>query len=334
MGTIIKTYSVDEELYTKFNEICEIKKIKKSEILQNAITNFIIDNFDIDENTKYRIISNNNAPAIHIKEKDGEFLLLSNGNKIHVFDFEQIYEPVDVDVENVLEHLTKNKLNLSIDMTPVDDDFLTKPFFNPKIAEDLVKKSGIFNGTKEYKIYDTWIDERTKHIKDERSAFIEVEEKTNEEKAEELLEKWRIDNAKKWATNKHNQMISGITGNLDNANLLKEEVNPYKINLRINEIKDRVNRMPEDYFDDIKEKTTHMQSFLTLLLSDMVNDFYLEISYNGGDDIEDEYIISLSRELVCDDVKNIINKLYNINVHLNPIDVAIVKDKTDEKKVI
>jgi len=321
MGTISKTYSVDEELYVKFNEICEIKKIKKSEILQDAITKFIVDNFDDDDSVKYRMIHNEYSAAIHIVKKDGEFLTLSNENKLNIFDFEQIYKPVDVDVEQVLEHLTKSKPNTKIvfDETPVEDDFFKKPFIDPNIAEDLLKGKGIFNNTKELKIKDTW-NENNIYNKDKRiresDTFI-VDNRTMEEKSENLLENWRINN--KDTINK----ISGST-------VLKNESFSWSpiddINKRISELK--INQSEKITFSSNHEKIKHLYSTLELLLSDIVENYKMLIINEG-----DNFRFLMPQDLICDDIKLFIHKQYEIkseNITLERLD-WIDRLKSEEK---
>ena len=109
MGKIPRRFSIDDKLYQKFEDICKRKKINKSIILRDAIKKFITDNYDIDRNQTYKIKNSINEDYVTITGKDAGYLILSNGNRIDINDFELIYEAEDLKVRACLDFFEKKE---------------------------------------------------------------------------------------------------------------------------------------------------------------------------------------------------------------------------------
>lgn len=138
MGKITKTFSIEEKLYDKFELMCKSKGINKSKIIQDAIKTFIGQNYEINKKLSYKLKYDENSEAIHIIDKDLDFFILDNGNKINIFDFEILYEEFDDCVSNVLNNLkneTKNETeteteNENENENEVDPNILNTTVFN------------------------------------------------------------------------------------------------------------------------------------------------------------------------------------------------------------
>lgn len=135
MGKITRTFSIEEKLYDKFELMCKSKGINKSKILQDAIKNFIGQNYEINKKLSYKLKYNENSEPIHIIDKDLDFFILDNGNKINIFDFEILYEEFDDYVSKVLNEL-QNKNNIEneneneTENVEVDPNILNSTVFN------------------------------------------------------------------------------------------------------------------------------------------------------------------------------------------------------------
>lgn len=133
MGKITRTFSIEEKLYDKFELMCKSKGINKSKILQDAIKNFIGQNYEINKKLSYKLKYDENSEPIHIIDKDLDFFILDNGNKINIFDFEILYEEFDDYVSKVLNEL-QNKNNIEneneTENVEVDPNILNSTVFN------------------------------------------------------------------------------------------------------------------------------------------------------------------------------------------------------------
>jgi hypothetical protein len=135
MGKITKTFSIEEKLYDKFELVCKSKGINKSKILQDAIKTFIGQNYEINKKLSYKLKYDENSEPTHIIDKDLDFFILDNGNKINIFDFEILYEEFDDYVSNVLNNL-KNETETETESVVVDPNILNTTVFN---IDDLKK---------------------------------------------------------------------------------------------------------------------------------------------------------------------------------------------------
>jgi len=109
MGTIRKTFSIDEKIHERFEKICIEKDMNYDQVFKECINKFIIENFYIDENLKYIIKNDPDYDMISIQKKDGDKVYLSNGNVINIFDFEKMYERIEKEVSNTLNYFEKEK---------------------------------------------------------------------------------------------------------------------------------------------------------------------------------------------------------------------------------
>ena len=131
MGKITKTFSIEEKLYDKFELVCKSKGINKSKIIQDAIKTFIGQNYEINKKLSYKLKYDENSEAIHIIDKDLDFFILDNGNKINIFDFEILYEEFDDYVSNVLNNLKNETKNENeTESVVVDPNILNTTIFN------------------------------------------------------------------------------------------------------------------------------------------------------------------------------------------------------------
>jgi hypothetical protein len=131
MGKITRTFSIEEKLYDKFELMCKSKGINKSKILQDAIKTFIGQNYEINKKLSYKLKYDENSEPIHIIDKDLDFFILDNGNKINIFDFELLYEEFDNYVNIVLNELqNKNNNDIENENEEVDPNILNTTVFN------------------------------------------------------------------------------------------------------------------------------------------------------------------------------------------------------------
>ncbi len=141
MGKITKTFSIEKKLYDKFELMCKSKGINKSKILQDAIKKFIGQNYEINKKISYKLKYDENSEPIHIIDKELDFFILDNGNKINIFDFEILYEEFDDYVNTVLNNLknendTENDTESDTESDTVDPNILNSTVLN---IDDLKK---------------------------------------------------------------------------------------------------------------------------------------------------------------------------------------------------
>lgn len=192
--TTTKTFSIDSKLYERFETLCKSKNLNKSAVIQSAIKNFVAENYDIDKNSYYRLKSLPESELVKIETKESEFIVLSNGNKLNIFDFEVLYEMQDPRVDKVLNSLIGQKGVISNvkesvkidDGEIVDPSFLEKPSIDPVICEQVKKACMTVDVS----------DNRTtpKTIVREITNDEIVIEKTKDDMINELKEKYQIEN--------------------------------------------------------------------------------------------------------------------------------------------
>lgn len=191
--TITKTFSIDNKLYERFELICETKRMNKSKVIQDAIRKFISENFDIDTNTYYRLKLNVDSELVKIEKKEDDFILLSNGNKLNIFDFEMLYESQDPSVDKVLYDLIGQRSILSNAKAINNDDDIVDPsilenHIMSKEHAEFIKKT--FMNVDMSKVKD---DKETvvREVEPNESA-INFDKSTIEDKIEQLKEKYSI----------------------------------------------------------------------------------------------------------------------------------------------
>jgi hypothetical protein len=193
MAKISRTFSIDHKIYEKFEDICKSKNINKSKVIQDSIKNFIGENYDIDFNTDYKLKFGDNTEIVKITKKESEFVLLSNGNKMNIFDFEMLYEEEDQGVKQVLKDLQSEKV-VDVDETIDPSEMFDKSVFgNPETVKKMFDNIDVKrflektvddekNGKERVIIRDLTKEDDNPIIKDDR---------TFEDKKAEILEKWR-----------------------------------------------------------------------------------------------------------------------------------------------
>jgi len=145
--TITKTFSISENIYKEFENICKKQKLNKSKIIQENIVNFIVNEFDY-MNKKYIMKLDETKELISIDKIENNQLYLSDGNILNYFSFNKIYDEVDLVVQSVAEWINKSKENENpnelIDI--VDTDFL-KCSIDGEVFKDTLDKIDLNNVT-------------------------------------------------------------------------------------------------------------------------------------------------------------------------------------------
>ena len=188
--TTTKTFSIDNKLYERFELICETKHMNKSKVIQDAIRKFISENYDIDINLFYRLKMNIDSELVQIEKKEEDFILLNNGNRLNIFDFETLYELQDPGVNKVLQDLIGETSILSnAKVLNTDDEII-----DPSILEN-----HIVSKEQADRIKKTFMNVDILKIRDENETIIrdvetneKVINKSIEEQIEQLKEKYSI----------------------------------------------------------------------------------------------------------------------------------------------
>ena len=127
---------VDEKIYEKYNNICTLKNIDKSSVLEKSIIGFISENYEIDTNKTYIFKYSDEMDVVKITRKDNEYLILSNGNRLNIFDFEKMYKEEDLSVINVLKEL--GGVCDNVDPSDlIEPDFLNNTCISEKIVDKI-----------------------------------------------------------------------------------------------------------------------------------------------------------------------------------------------------
>lgn len=98
---VSKTYSIEHTLFEKFDEICKRKDINRSQWMEEQIKAFVAKEMTFDAKF-YKLKLDNHNNYVSVKERKDNFVIMSNGNQIDVFDFDKIYEEVDPYVNSVV----------------------------------------------------------------------------------------------------------------------------------------------------------------------------------------------------------------------------------------
>jgi len=199
MKYVSKTFSIDEKLYKRFESICKTKNLNKSAVLQAAIKDFVAENFDVDKDVLYRLKVNPDAELVKVEKKEKDFIILNNGNRINIFDFEILYESQDPGVGQVLDELIsersgilgRSKDIINTDDTVVSPEILTKPFVDPEVGEAVKKACMNVN-------IDNSVTPRTivREINSDEPAFV-IDDTTTEDKIQSMREQYNIPSEEK-----------------------------------------------------------------------------------------------------------------------------------------
>lgn len=160
MAKITKTFSVDTDIFEKFEKVSKKKNLNKSSFMENKIREFVNESIEVDtQNDYYYIHKGEDSEYIRIISKDLDdnkelFVILSDGNRIKFEDFEKIcckgvprinpeeffkYDKSilgktfsEMEKEKIIEKFIENVDN---DKSDIPEDFLEKPCINPSIAQ-------------------------------------------------------------------------------------------------------------------------------------------------------------------------------------------------------
>jgi len=146
MKTFTKTYSIEKEIFNKFDLVCSNRKLNKSKVIQECIKNFIIDDFDFEGKTFFLKIDDDNYNPITILKKENDKLHLSDGNILNYFLFEKIYIEEDPYVKKTLEVI--NVYNSG----KIFKDVLEKAIEPNDYTSNIIKEAEKLNDKKEEEI--------------------------------------------------------------------------------------------------------------------------------------------------------------------------------------
>lgn len=107
---ITKTYSIEENLFKRFDNICKTKNINKSSEIQDFIQSFVNDNLEINDEIPYKKIGDEsneyvNIKVINSKEFNKVIISLDDGSLLDIDTFEERYEKMEEDVLFVLKKI-------------------------------------------------------------------------------------------------------------------------------------------------------------------------------------------------------------------------------------
>jgi len=112
MGKITRTFSIESDMFSKFEDICKNKELNKSKVLQDCIKSFVIDNFEI-KNKSFQLKDDDSYEPVTILSKEDNMFHLSDGNILNIVTFEKIYEEIDSFVLETKDYIeTLNKIEI------------------------------------------------------------------------------------------------------------------------------------------------------------------------------------------------------------------------------
>ena len=180
-NNVSKTFSIEPKIYEKFEQICDSKRVNKSKVLQDAIKNFIGENYDINKDMFYKLRHIENSEIVKIQSKDKDFIILSNGNKMNIFDFEMLYEEEDLGVKKVLNYFESTE---DVDQVDPEQLFDGSCSLNPGMLKNAFEKVDIT------KVKDT---RESVHYREITNDDVLIkDERTFDEKVAELKENIRL----------------------------------------------------------------------------------------------------------------------------------------------
>lgn len=110
MGTITKTYSINDATYNKFVEICNSKNLNKSKLIQNSIEKFIFKNSGIKVGDN--LLSKVTEEYTKIESIDEDTVSLENGNRLSYSELSYLYEKIDENVLKVKNYIDNKDANI------------------------------------------------------------------------------------------------------------------------------------------------------------------------------------------------------------------------------
>lgn len=134
---VTKTYSIESKLFDKFDDICKKKNLNRSQWMEDKIKDFVAKEMIIDPKSYYKLRFDTEDNYLTVVEKKDNFITMSNGNRIDVFDFEKMYEEVDPFVTSVVNAI--NGINTNVESVD-PDDFLNKGITDPETLKEIFEK--------------------------------------------------------------------------------------------------------------------------------------------------------------------------------------------------
>lgn len=111
MAKITKTYSIDEKIFEAFEQVAEEKNINKSSFIEGCINKYLDDN-KMGFVDKVYVLKTDPRYGVKIKRQDDTFYYLTDGSKIPIILFMQMYKEVDqVDPNEFFNSSLKQPLN-------------------------------------------------------------------------------------------------------------------------------------------------------------------------------------------------------------------------------
>jgi len=123
---ITKTYSIEEQIFNRFDEICRQKNINRSKFIEKKINEFILENWSVDQNKMYSLPGSDDYVKIvdtNIENGNG-YVKLNNGNKLKLADFELMYTEEVIDPDNFLNLGAFNESLISATNEIEVDDYI------------------------------------------------------------------------------------------------------------------------------------------------------------------------------------------------------------------
>lgn len=177
--------NISDTLFNRYAKICNGFKLDPYKELETMMSEYIASSLEFKEDICYQLKTDVESDAITITKRENNFLTLSNGNRIHVLDFEKLYEGLDPMVRRVLEQLdfapplkvdfvegidvetfmngTKTIIeNITNEIKNIDDNNIkeeTKNYFDP-----IEKYSRSYPGYKEYKEGTSFVHPKVKEF--------------------------------------------------------------------------------------------------------------------------------------------------------------------------
>lgn len=121
--------SMKYETFERFSKVCVKQGEDPHKKLEKMIWEYVASSIEFDTKLLYQLKNDIDSDTVKIVNRENNFIILDNGNKIHVLDFEKLFEGIDPTVRNVLERLENmsSEIHTDIHTDYVDaDEFLRK----------------------------------------------------------------------------------------------------------------------------------------------------------------------------------------------------------------
>lgn len=115
MAKITKTYSIDEKIYEAFDQLADENNVNKSSFIEGCINKYLDENnrggFD-----KVYVLKTDQKYSVKIKKQDDTYYYLSDGSRIPIILFMQMYKEVEqVNPNEFFNNTIEDRLTIKID---------------------------------------------------------------------------------------------------------------------------------------------------------------------------------------------------------------------------